>query len=97
MKYITLRDAAKQLNIAAAKLLEWAQRGYLSLCAARDTHPKFSQVAAVSRPNLTLYCLADDIEELQEDLSWSRLGLHMLAQEDDEPPVLEKLRQAVGL
>lgn len=89
MKYITLRNAAKQLNITEAKLLEWAQRGYLSLyaslgTAARDPHLKLSQVAAVSPPHLTLYCLADDIKELQEDLSWSRLGLHMLAQDDDE-------------
>lgn len=90
MRYITLQQAAQRLNIAEEKLLQWAKDGYLNLYASKSTKSATpSAVAKYMRNDITyptspqLYCLADEIEELAEDLSWSMLGLQSLARDED--------------
>jgi hypothetical protein len=91
MRYITLQEAAQRLNMPEEKLLQWAKDGYLNLYASKSTKSATpSAVSKYTRNNITyqtsskLYCRADEIEELAEDLSWSRLGLKSLARDEDE-------------
>ncbi len=91
MRFITLQEAAQRLNIAEEKLLQWAKEGYISLYAVKSTkgapQPAGSQYLRNTfayRANLKLFCLAEEIEDLAEDLHWSRLGLQSLARDEDE-------------
>lgn len=91
MRYITLKQAAQQLNIEEGRLLQGAQAGYLTpyiLLKDNQTSPrkaaqKYLHTAHTVQRRQSLYFRADDIEELAEDLQWSRLGLQSLAYDED--------------
>lgn len=91
MRYITLQQAAQQLKLSEQQLIKWAQQGYLTPYVRHNkgnTFPrassKFLNSVAFSSQMPTVYFLADEVEELAEDLAWSRLGLHAMAHDEDE-------------
>jgi len=82
VRLITLSDATRLLRTNEQTILEWARQGYLRvyLIGADDGAPMATH-CAVSPQSLRFD--ADEVDELVEDLSWSRLGRQHLWEDED--------------
>lgn len=96
MPYITLKQAAQQLRIEEQVLLEWARQGFLTAYLPAPAPQRSSRTR--SKPLLgyyipmspsrsatrDLYFNTEDIEEIAEDIAWSKLGRKHLWDEDED-------------
>jgi len=96
MPYITLKQAAQQLGIEEQVLLEWVRRGFLTAHLPAPARQKSSRIRgkplwgyyvpmSPSRSaTRDLYFNTEDIEEIAEDIAWSKLGRRRLWDENED-------------
>lgn len=90
MRYMTLKQAAQKLGLEEQMLIQWAQQGFLPAYLSETTRAQprrtreLQALTVVARPTTTLYFASDDIEELAEDLAWSRMGRRRMWDGDED-------------
>ncbi|BCW94627.1 MAG: hypothetical protein WHS44_11260 [Fimbriimonadales bacterium] len=90
MRYITLKQAAQKLGLEEQALVQWAQQGFLPVYRSEATRTptrparEMQLLTFVARPAPDLYFAAEDIEELAEDLAWSRMGRRRMWDDDED-------------
>jgi hypothetical protein len=94
MPYITLQQAAQRLGIEEQVLLEWVNRGFLTAYSPAPIQRRsyrtrgkpllgyYVQIPFARDMTHNLYFNTEDIEEIAEDMAWSKLGRKRLWDED---------------
>jgi hypothetical protein len=89
MRYITLKQAAQRLALEEQVLLQWVEQGVLNAYLPMGTqHKPYRHISSKQllayMPAPEVYFAADDIEEIAEDMAWSRIGRKHLWDEDED-------------
>jgi len=96
MRYITLQQAAQRLGIEEQVLLEWVNQGFLTAYLPAPAQQKSSRtrskplwgyyvpMSPARSATRDLYFDTEDIEEIAEDIAWSKLGRRHLWDEDED-------------